>query len=205
MSELHVAGTIVEPANEKETPKTPLAPFRRALDSQSKPIWWKSLDLREYRNLGYDYPQTAAARQTGDLVAGLTSWANAELGWATPPGSGAPGQPDQQDRVNLKHQFTQRIPAFPESILVDGTTPLYQDEEYISSSAPVVVAEAATMAEPPQVALATVSSTNAVAKNAPKSALSTYKLDFNARFGGFDNLVSQGRMTQWNASFGVEK
>jgi tyrosinase len=214
VSELHVDGTFVEPADEKETPATPLAPFRRALHGQSEPTWWKSTDVRDYRSLGYDYPQTAAARQTGDLAAGLTAWANTELGWAVPPGSGDPGQPDQQALVHLKQQITEPIQALPSQILLDGTTPLNQGEEYISSSAQAVATEPSkiqtqsvlsAIAKPAQAAMKMVSPRKDVAQKSLKSALPAHKPGFNDRFGGLGDLVSQGKMTQWNASFGVDK
>jgi len=214
VSELHVDGTFVEPANENETPITPLVPFRRALDATSKPTWWKATDLKDYRSLGYDYPQTAAARQTGDLAAGLIAWANAELGWAVPPGSGDPGQPDQQALAHLNQQITEPVEAFPKPILVDGTTPLDQGEEYISSSAQAVVTESSTtqtpsvlsaIAKPAEAVTKIVSPRKNVAQKSLKSALPTHKPDFNHRFGGLGDLVSQGKMTQWNASFGVDK
>ena len=210
VSELHVDPTFVEPANENETPTTPLVPFRRALNGQSEPTWWKATDLRDYLSLGYDYPQTAAARQTGDLATGLTSWANTELGWAVPPGSGDPAQPDQQPLVHLKQQITEPVEAFPSPILVDGTTPLGQDDQYISSSATAssttqTLPVLSKIAKPAHAVSKMVSPRKDIAQKSIKSALPAHKPAFDDRFGGLGNLVSQGKMTQWNASFGVDK
>ena len=38
-----------------------------------------------------------------------------------------------------------------------------------------------------------------------KSSIPTQEVSFEDRFGGLKGLVSNGRMTQWNATFGVEK
>lgn len=190
-SELHADGTFVEPANENETPATPLAPFRKALNDAGNPTWWQAVDVRDYLSLGYDYPQTLAARKSGNLAAGLTAWANAELGWVTPQGGGNAGQPDHDDQVHLQQDVKQYVPAFPPQVLLDGTTPLDPDEQYISSSAQPVAPTAAAH--------------QLVLQKAIKRAVPTAKPNFNDRFANLGNLVSQGEMTQWNATFGVDK
>ncbi|GKT69134.1 tyrosinase precursor [Colletotrichum tofieldiae] len=66
-------GNFVEPGRLAETPQTPLVPFRKGLTADSKPIWWTSNDCRNHLELGYDYPQTAAARRSGDIPTWMAS------------------------------------------------------------------------------------------------------------------------------------
>lgn len=188
-------GTFVEPAGENETPSTPLAPFRKAV-SGSDTTWWTSNDLKDTRTIGYDYPQVATARQSGNLVSGLVAWANAALGWADP----SHFKQKSSDQGALDHFVKEQIPhavlSFPQRVLVDGSTPLPAGTDYLSSGAghtanggPVVHAAA-------------------VAQRVLKSAAAAppTKPSFSDRFGDLGNLVSaDGKMNQWHVTFGVEK
>ncbi|OHW91286.1 tyrosinase precursor, partial [Colletotrichum incanum] len=125
-------GNFVEPGRLAETPQTPLFPFRKALTADSKPIWWTSNDCRNHLELGYDYPQTAAARRSGDIVRSLTAWANSQLGWLAPR---SPEPADEGARTQLKRQINQSMPFFPSRVLIDGTTPLRNGQTFIGSMA----------------------------------------------------------------------
>ncbi|KAK2042757.1 Di-copper centre-containing protein [Colletotrichum somersetense] len=125
-------GNFVEPGHLAETPRTPLVPFRKGLTADSKPIWWTSNDCRSHLNLGYDYPQTAAARKSGDVVRSLTAWANTQLGWLAPRN---PKPADEGARAQLKRQINQPMPFFPPKVLIDGTTPFRNGQAFIGSMA----------------------------------------------------------------------
>ncbi|KAF4827508.1 Tyrosinase [Colletotrichum tropicale] len=125
-------GNFVEPGSLPETPRTPLAPFRKGLTTDAKPIWWTSNDCRNHLDLGYDYPQTAAARKSPDPVRSLTAWANTQLGWLAPRN---PQPADEGARAQLKRQIVQPIPFFPAKVLIDGATALRAGQAFIGSMA----------------------------------------------------------------------
>ncbi|EFQ32588.1 hypothetical protein CGRA01v4_09590 [Colletotrichum graminicola] len=130
-------GNFVEPGRLAETPRTPLVPFRKGLTADSKPIWWTSNECRNHLDLGYDYPQTAAARKSGDIVRSLTAWANTQLGWLAPR---SPRPADEGARAQLKRQINQPMPFFPLKVLIDGKTPFSNGQAFIGSMATTMTA-----------------------------------------------------------------
>jgi hypothetical protein len=227
------------------------------------------LDTRNHLKLGYDYPQTYAARtQGGDLAQNLTAWANQELGWVF-PGNQNPGA-SKIDLAHFETQITTRVSCFPDQILVDGTSPLDPNDQYISSAAASAPASAPGTAtatavsevktsslplmqkkvvttpankdpsgtasganiQPKETASVAASTVSKVASNAaskvseavqrvlPKAVggvskapvvghapvtIPTHRPTFEQRFGKLGNLVKDGKMTQWNVSYGVDK
>jgi tyrosinase len=250
-----VDGTFVEPPHIGETPNTNLAPFRKSIDAQGKITWWNSLDTRNHLKLGYDYPQTYAARTQagGDLVKNLTAWANQELGWVVPASQNSSAS--KIDLTHFENQIATRVSCFPTQVLVDGVVSLDSDDQYISSLAqtPIITAtatvpevkaavpvlqkkflttsaptngKAATGAAASVVAPVTklaskvtahvAAALPAVAKPSTAAAIPasithapvtipTQKPTFDQRFGDLGKLVDNGKLTQWNISFGVDQ
>lgn len=227
-------GNFVEPGSLSETPHTPLVPFRKGLAPGSAgPIWWTSDDCRDHLALGYDYPETAAARRSADAVRSLTAWANAQLGWLAPRN---PRPADEGARARLRQQIKQPIPAFPSKILVDGKTPLGAGQTFIGSMAvsprPTVATVASVALSRPKRMMAKVktavksmsvkrkkgvsaiTTTETIAvKQSPReltqkvlsTALPEADVDFNRCYGHLGDLISQHKMTQWNVTFSVNK
>ncbi|KAJ2894577.1 Tyrosinase [Zalerion maritima] len=127
-------GNFVEPANQHETPDTPLAPFRKSVGS-SGTQWWTSNDVRDHTKLGYDYPQTAAASESSNYVGSLIAWANQSLGWLSPSRRNRTG-PDPEAVADFGVSTRKRIPFFPDPVLVDGRTRAFDDKQIIGSLAP---------------------------------------------------------------------
>lgn len=96
--------------------------------------------------MGYDYPETAAARQDSDgYVAGLRKWANKTLGWADPSTSWwRRTAPDEDVIRDLEDSVDNQIPFFPSRVLVDGRNRLSDTIEFIGSKAPRTQSDTAT-------------------------------------------------------------
>lgn len=183
---VHPISTFVEPKHEPETPTTPLAPFRKAINGDET-VWWTSNDARDHTKLGYDYPETKEARATADPVASLHAWANIEVGWVADF-----GHKNTPLLEHLKKQIAESAPALPKPLVIDDAIAWDPNEQYLASDAtttPSIKARALMRAAAPVLH-------KIVANHAPS---------FEDRFGEFGNLVKDGKMTQWNASFGVDK
>ena len=185
----HDEPTYVEPAREFETPDTPLAPFRKAIDGNTT-TWWTSKDVRYHTKLGYDYPETRAASQSPKPVEYLTKWANIEVGWVK---SGAQSNTPWLDQ--LKKQISEAAPSLPKPFVVDESTTWDPQEQYVSSAA----AELATAIS------SKVSALVQTAAPVLQRTLLAHEPSFEERFGSLGNLVQNGQMTRWNASFTVDK
>ncbi|OBR08255.1 Tyrosinase [Colletotrichum higginsianum IMI 349063] len=226
-------GNFVEPGRLAETPRTPLVPFRKGLTAASKPIWWTSNDCRNHLDLGYDYPQTAAARRSGDVVRSLTAWANAQLGWLAPR---SPRPADENARTQLKRQITQPMPFFPSKVLIDGTTPLSSGQAFIGSMAAPMTAKISAANTTVSVSRRLATRAKAAIKDLSlgrkqkvradgttgpgssrkltpqqlsqlvlSTALPSKHLDFNNCYGHLGDVISHHKMTQWNVTFSVDK
>ncbi|KAL0937178.1 tyrosinase [Colletotrichum truncatum] len=223
-------GNFVEPGSLSETPRTPLVPFRKGFTADSRPIWWTSNDCRNHLDLGYDYPQTAAARMSSDPVRSLTAWANTQLGWLAPRN---PRPADEGARTQLKRQIIQPIPSFPSKVLIDGTTPVRPGQAFIGSmatasstlaSGPVsrslsrprrFIAKASKAVKKlkkivkPGISSKDVAAANnlsqKVVENVLSAALPASDVDFGRCYGHLETLISQQKMTQWNVTFSVNK
>jgi hypothetical protein len=92
-------------------------PFVRA-QSGGRDVYWKSNDLRDHRAIGYEYPETAAARRATreTYVQSLRRWANTELGWL----GRVTREGDPTALARLNDSLNRNIPFFPKEILIDG-------------------------------------------------------------------------------------
>lgn len=196
----------MEPNRVQETPTTPLAPFRKSLlDGDGKAVWWNSNDVRDHLALGYDYPETLAARQAGNYSTALLQWANEALGWVTAdPAIKDPSKASESDLGHFDEQIGQFVASFPDKLMVDGVTPLPAQALYISSQAsPQTGPQVSTMAKvsvskPAQAPLRHPKIKRALAQSA-------HDPSFGERFGDLGNLVKDGKMIQWNVTFAVDK
>ena len=107
-------------------------PFVRT-QAGGKDVYWKSNDLRDHRALGYEYPETAAARrQTQEpFVQALRRWANSELGWL----GRITSQGDPAAIARLNDSLTRSIPFFPKEVLIDGdkNRPIRSNQAFVGS------------------------------------------------------------------------
>lgn len=216
----HEEATFVEPTPLTETPTTPLAPFRKAVDQSGNTTWWTSNDVRDHTKLGYDYPQTMVARQTGDYAGSLLQWANQELGYVA-GGNADPSQASKPDINHFEGQISETVEAFPATISIDGTTPLASEDLVISSQAastsqPATTSrDISTMEEPTSTSHQSSGPVAAVKDAAHKAKALLARVTkrstpqpqqtLQQRLGNLDSLVKDGKMTQWNASFAVDK
>ncbi|KAF6830947.1 tyrosinase [Colletotrichum musicola] len=226
-------GNFVEPGSVSETPRTPLVPFRKGLTPGSgAPVWWTSNDCRDHLALGYDYPETAAARRSADAVRSLTAWANTQLGWLAPR---SPRPADEGAWSRLRRQVTQPIPAFPAKVLVDGKTALGAGQAFngsmaVSPRSLVAAAVPAAPSRPRRIlakakaavrstsprrkgtnsiktteTIAVKESTQEQTQNVLARALPEADVDFKRCYGHLGGLANQHKITQWNVTFSVNK
>jgi len=163
-----------------------LAPFRKAFNGDET-VWWTSNDVRDHTKLGYDYLETKEASATDDPVASLQKWANIEVGWV-----GDFSNKNTPLLDHLKKQITEQAPALPKTIVVDDTTKWNPDEQYLASAATTT---------------SSIKPSSLVRAAAPvlHRTVAIHNPSFEDRFGGLGDLVKDGKLTRWNASFGVNK
>ncbi|KAF6808219.1 tyrosinase, partial [Colletotrichum plurivorum] len=214
-------------------PRLRLVPVRKGLTPGSGAlVWWTSDDCRDHLALGYDYPETAAARRSADPVRSLTAWANTQLGWLAPR---SPRPADEGARSWLRRQITQPVPAFPAKVLVDVKTPLGAGQAFIGSMATsprslATAAAPAALSRPKRIlakakaavrsisvrrkginsimtteTIAVEESTQEQAQNVLARALPEADIDFKRCYGHLGDLVNQHKVTQWNVTFSVNK
>jgi len=126
----------------RDAPESPLYPFRKVGSTRQSPKYWNSNETRDHRKMGYDYPETAAALASGNVVASLRSWANSNLGT-----SGTGVLPfDQQEENVWWASRTLQVPFWPvaQNRRIDGTTS-YANMFYLGSNPQVPAIRAMAM------------------------------------------------------------
>ena len=193
----------MEPARVQETPTTPLAPYRKSKDASGNSVWWTSNDVRDHLALGYDYPQTLAARQSGNYSRALLQWANQQLGWVTAnPDVKDPSKASKSDLNHFETQIKQFVASFPNDLSIDGVTPLpFKDLHISSQPSPQISAGADHLVSK----AAQVTLGHPILARVLEHAIPKHEATFHERFGDLGHLIKHDKMIQWNITFAVDK
>jgi hypothetical protein len=113
--------SYVTAIGERETPTTPLIPFRKHVSPNGRVIWWNSNNLRQCRSLGYTYPELSRSKSDSGA---LRQWVIDTYEWTTISGNPPP----------FENLFTtvdlDKVEAFPEALEIDGRGPAIEVPKY---------------------------------------------------------------------------